>query len=57
MILVALKKYGMILADNGSPWFISGASDPRFDDDDLRQLRQVMGSDLEVVDTSSLRNG
>jgi hypothetical protein len=57
VILVALKKYGMILADNGSPWFISGASDPRFDDDDLRQLRQVMGSDLEVVDTSSLRNG
>jgi hypothetical protein len=57
VILVALKRYGMILADNGSPWFISGASDPRFVDDDLRQLRRVLGRHLEVVDTSTLRNG
>ncbi len=35
MILHALKTYGMIVADNGSDWFFSGASDPRWDDDDL----------------------
>jgi hypothetical protein len=53
----ALKTYGMILADNGSPWFISGASDRRYNDDDLNKLKGLKGSDFEVVDTSSLRNG
>jgi hypothetical protein len=57
VVLRALQRYGMILADNGSPWFVSGASDSRFDDDDLHQLQQITGSDFEVVDTSSLRNG
>ena len=56
-IAEALKRYGMILADNGSDWFISGASDPRFDDDVLHELDVIHGSDLEVVDTSSLVNG
>jgi hypothetical protein len=56
-IAEALKRYGMILADNGSDWFISGASDPRFDDVVLHELDVVHGSDLEVVDTSSLVNG
>jgi hypothetical protein len=55
-ILTALKRYGMILADNGSPWFITGASDPGFDDDDLRQLSRITGNQLEVVDTSGLVN-
>jgi hypothetical protein len=50
----ALKKYGMILADNGSPWFISGAPDERWNNDVLRELRQVKGSAFEAVDTSSL---
>jgi hypothetical protein len=57
VILTALKEYGMILADNGSPWFISGAPDPAWDDDDLHGLQQLNGSDFEVVDASGLRNG
>jgi hypothetical protein len=49
VILKALKKYGMILADNGSNWYISGAPDPRWDDDDLNTLKNVKGSNFEVV--------
>jgi hypothetical protein len=56
-IAEALKRYGMILADNGSPWYISGMSDPRFDDDVLHELDDITGRDLEVVDTSGLVNG
>jgi hypothetical protein len=56
-VLQALKTYGMILADNGSNWFISGASDHRYNDDDLHDLGKIKGSDFEVVDTSGLRNG
>ena len=48
-VLVALKKHGMILADNGSDWFLSGAPDPRWDDEDLATLKRVGGRDLEVV--------
>ena len=51
MILEALKKYGMIVADNGSSWYITGAADPRWNDDDLNQLKTVPGSAFEVVDT------
>ncbi|MCA9374149.1 S-layer homology domain-containing protein [Candidatus Peregrinibacteria bacterium] len=54
VILEALKKYGMILADNGSDWYITGASDPRWDDDDLGQLKSVPGSAFEVVYTGEL---
>jgi hypothetical protein len=54
VILRALKTYGMILADNGSPWFISGAPDDRWDNDALAQLRTLHGSDFEAVDESSL---
>jgi hypothetical protein len=54
VILTALKKYGMMLADNGAPWFISGAPDRRWSDDDLHQLGTLHGSDFEVVDVSSL---
>ncbi len=54
VILQALKTYGMMLADNGSSWFITGAPDPRWDDDILAQLKQVKGSDLEAVDVSPL---
>jgi hypothetical protein len=54
VILQALKRYGMILADNGSNWFLTGAPDSRWDDADLANLRQIVGSNLEVVDTTSL---
>ncbi len=49
VILTAMKKYGMILADNGSNWFVSGAPDLRWNDDHLHQLKKIKGSDLEVV--------
>ena len=57
VIADALKRYGMILADNGSPWYITGASDPRFDDDVMHELDVITGRDLEVVDTTGLVNG
>jgi len=54
VVLEALKRYGMILADNGSNFFISGAPDKGWNNDDLARLGDVRGSDFEVVDTSSL---
>jgi hypothetical protein len=54
-VLEALKRYGMMVADNGSNWFISGVPDSRWNNDDLRTLRNVTGSNFEVVDTSTLR--
>ena len=57
VILTALKQYGMILADNGSGYYVSGAPDPRWDDDDLHDLHAITGSMLEVVDTTGLVNG
>jgi hypothetical protein len=49
VILDALKRYGLIVADNGSSWFISGATDSRWNDDDLDQLKTVPGSAFEVI--------
>lgn len=49
VILRALKKYGMFVADNGGGWFLSGAPDPRWSDDELGMLKTVKGSDFEVV--------
>jgi len=57
VILRALQVYGMILADNGSSMYVTGAPAAGWDDDDLHDLHQLHGSDFEVVDTSSLRNG
>ncbi len=54
VILQALKTYGMLLADNGSAWYLSGVPDERWDNDVLRELRQVRGADFEAVDVSSL---
>jgi uncharacterized protein (TIGR03437 family) len=54
VILRGLKKYGMILADNGSSWYIGGAPDDRWDNDALHQITQLQGSDFEAVDESSL---
>jgi hypothetical protein len=51
VVLTALKKYGMIVADNGSNWFVSGAADSRWNDNDLNQLKQIPGSAFEVVNT------
>jgi hypothetical protein len=55
IVLTALKRYGMIVADNGSSWYVSGAPDPRWSNDQLHTLHRVRGSDFVVVDTSSLR--
>ena len=55
IILRAMKKYGIILADNGSAWFISGKPDPRWNDDNLRSLSQLLGSSFEAVDATVLR--
>ena len=54
VILVALKKYGMFVADNGSDWFISGERNPRWNDDDLDQLKRIPGSAFEVVRAGDL---
>jgi hypothetical protein len=54
VVAEALKLYGMILADNGSPWYISGAPNSHWSNDALHQLDQLTGRDFEVVDTSSL---
>ena len=51
VILRCLQVHGMILADNGSDWFISGAPDERWSDDELHAIKQVKGKDLEVVQT------
>ena len=54
-LLEALKRYGMILADNGSSLYVTGAPDPRWDNDDLHTLGRVAGADFEVVETGNLR--
>jgi hypothetical protein len=54
VVLKALQVYGMILADNGSPWYVSGAPDSHWNNDALHSLSQLAGQDFEVVDTSSL---
>ena len=54
VILTALKRYGMYLADNGSPWYLTGAPDPRWNDDELHLFHNLHGSDFEAVDTTSI---
>ena len=54
VILEALRTYGMIVADNGTSWFITGATDPRWNDEDLNQLKEVPGSAFEVVQTGEI---
>jgi hypothetical protein len=54
VILTALKTYGMMLADNGSDWYITGEHDPRWDDDILGEIKDIEGSWFEAVDESSL---
>jgi len=54
VILTTMKRYGIILADNGSPWYISGAPDERWDNDLLGELKGIPGSAFEAVDTTGL---
>ncbi|HPF39112.1 MAG TPA: hypothetical protein P5081_18425 [Phycisphaerae bacterium] len=54
VILRGLKRYGMIVADNGSNWYVSGAPDSRWNDEELATLRRVRGRDFEVVETGEL---
>ncbi len=54
VILEAMRRYGLIVADNGSNWFISGATDPRWNDEDLDQLKTVPGSAFEAVYTGEI---
>ena len=54
VILTALKQYGMMLADNGSSWFISGAPDAGWNNDDLHALTTIAGSNFEAVDATVL---
>jgi hypothetical protein len=57
VILVALQHYGLIVADNGSNWYITGASDARWDDSDLDQLKTVPGSAFDVVNSGPVVTG
>ena len=57
VIAVAMQQYGIIVADNGSSWYVQGASNAHFNDDALRTLNHITGDDFVVVDTSTLRNG
>jgi hypothetical protein len=54
VVAEALKAHGMILADNGSSWYLSGAPDERWDNDGLRGLATITGNDLVAVDASSM---
>jgi hypothetical protein len=55
VIAVAMQHYGLIVADNGSNWYFQGGSDPRWNDDDLNQLKGIPGTAFEVVDTGPVR--
>ena len=55
VVCTALKKYGMIVADNGSDWYISGAHDPAWNDDALSDINQIEGDAFEVVDTGPIQ--
>jgi hypothetical protein len=57
VIAVAMQRYGMMLADNGSAWFFGGVSDARWDDDQLNALKAIPGSAFEAVETRGLVNG
>lgn len=54
VILRAMKKYGMMVADNGSNWYVSGAPDPRWNDNELNTLKTIKGSNFEVVQMGTI---
>jgi hypothetical protein len=55
IVLEALKRYGMTVADNGTSWYVTGAPDPRWSNDDLHTLDRVKGADFEVVSPAAIR--
>ena len=55
VVLRALKRYGALVADNGSAWYVSGAPSKGWRNDDLHSLGRVTGDDFEVVDSGRLR--
>jgi hypothetical protein len=55
VILDGLRQYGMFVADTGTSWFISGAKDPRWNDEDLDQLKTVPGAAFEVIETGPVQ--
>jgi len=57
VILQALKRYGLIVADNGSPWYITGAPDQSWNEEDLNELKTVPGSAFEAVDSGPILHG
>jgi len=57
VIAVAMQRYGIIVADNGTEWYVQGASNAHFNDDALHRLDEIQRGDFVVVDTSTLRNG
>jgi len=57
VVLRALRRYGLIVADNGSSWFITGAPDPRWNEADLDQLKTVPGSAFEAVRSGPILHG
>jgi hypothetical protein len=56
IVLRALKRYGLIVADNGSSWYITGAPDARWHDEDLEQIKHVPGSAFEAVESGPIRH-
>jgi hypothetical protein len=54
VILKALKRYGLIVADNGSPWFITGAPNPGWNDENLEEIKRVPGSEFEAVESGPI---
>jgi hypothetical protein len=54
VVLETLKRYGMILADNGSNWYVTGAPNPHWSNDQLHSLGRVKGSDFDVVDAAGI---
>jgi hypothetical protein len=54
VICTALKTYGMFVADNGSDWYLSGAPDPRWDDDALGDLKTIPGNAFEAIETGEI---
>lgn len=57
IVLQAMKTYGMIVADNGSDWYVSGTPDKRWNDDQLNWLKTVAGSNFEVVALGDVTTG
>jgi hypothetical protein len=57
VILEALKRYGLIVADNGSPWFITGAPNPGWNDENLEEIKRVPGSEFEAVESGPILHG